>query len=122
MINPFANSAAAHAQWARVGTDGHDILCGRASHDEYRDTNQGPILSGDSNIFRRITREGFSGLQVDFNDSGEPVLTGVRHAGGEKIGVQEISGGTCDQLYLALGIARLENCEKHREPIPFYRR
>ncbi|MDG2012884.1 MAG: hypothetical protein P8J33_05230, partial [Pirellulaceae bacterium] len=90
-----------------------------AAIEEYRGKNQGPILSRASEIFRRITLDEFSGLQADFNENGDPVLTGVRNTSDEKIGVEEMSDGTCDQLYLALRLASLENWLTRHEPVPF---
>ncbi|MGA2260798.1 MAG: hypothetical protein ABSH28_05110 [Acidobacteriota bacterium] len=37
----------------------------------------------------------------------------------EKIGVEGMSDGTCDQLYLALRLASLENHLEAHEPVPF---
>ena len=89
-----------------------------AAIEEYREKNQGPVLSRASEIFSRITRDGFSGLQADFDERGEPVLTGVRKSSGEKITVAGMSDGTCDQLYLALRLASLENWLSRHEPLP----
>ena len=90
-----------------------------AAIEEYREKNQGPVLLRASDIFSRITRDGFSGLQADFDERGEPVLTGVRKSSGEKITVAGMSDGTCDQLYLALRLASLENWLSRHEPVPF---
>jgi uncharacterized protein YhaN len=90
-----------------------------AAIEEYREKNQGPVLSRASEIFSRITLDGFSGLQADFDERGEPVLTGVRKSSGEKITVTGMSDGTCDQLYLALRLASLENWLSRHEPLPF---
>ncbi|MCA9178294.1 MAG: AAA family ATPase [Planctomycetales bacterium] len=89
-----------------------------AAIEEYREKNQGPVLSRASEIFSRITLDGFSGLQADFDERGEPVLTGVRKSSGEKITVAGMSDGTCDQLYLALRLASLENWLSRHEPLP----
>ena len=90
-----------------------------AAIEEYREKNQGPVLSRASELFSRITLDGFSGLQADFDERGEPVLTGVRKSSGEKITVAGMSDGTCDQLYLALRLASLENWLSRHEPLPF---
>lgn len=89
-----------------------------AAIEEYREKNQGPVLSRANEIFSRITLDGFSGLQVDFDERGEPVLTGVRKSSGEKITVAGMSDGTCDQLYLALRLASLENWLSRHETLP----
>lgn len=90
-----------------------------AAIEEYREKNQGPVLSRASELFSRITLDGFSGLQADFDERGEPILTGVRKSNGEKISVAGMSDGTCDQLYLALRLASLENWLSRHEPLPF---
>ncbi|MEE2639125.1 MAG: AAA family ATPase [Planctomycetota bacterium] len=91
----------------------------QAAIEQYREKNQGPVLSRASDLFRQMTLEGFSGLQADFDERGEPVLTGVRKSSGEKIPVSGMSDGTCDQLYLALRLASLETWLSRHEPLPF---
>lgn len=87
--------------------------------ERYREKNQGPILERASRLFAQLTLGSFAGLQSDFNDNGDPILVGVRPDGGHRTGVEGMSDGTCDQLYLALRIASLENWLQHRETIPF---
>ena len=87
--------------------------------EQHRKKNQGPVLGRASEIFRLNTLGGFEELRADFNDRGEPVLTGVRGSNGEVVPVSGMSDGTCDQLYLALRIASLENWLGRHEPIPF---
>lgn len=84
--------------------------------ERHRQRNQGPILGRASEIFRQITIENFAGLQAEYNQSGEPVLAGVRN--GDRVLVEGMSDGTCDQLYLALRLASLEAWLEHHEPIP----
>ena len=90
-----------------------------AGIEEHRKKNQGPVLGRASEIFRNITLGAFDGLRADFNERGEPVLTGVRSASNEAIPVAGMSDGTCDQLYLALRLASLESWLDHHEPAPF---
>ena len=87
--------------------------------EEYREKNQGPILSRASDIFQRLTLNAFSRLQADFNESGEPVLKGMRNGSDERVAVDEMSDGTCDQLYLALRLASIENWLRNHEAVPF---
>ena len=47
------------------------------------------------------------------------MLTGVRASSEEKVTVAGMSDGTCDQLYLALRLASLENWLRHHESLPF---
>ncbi len=46
------------------------------------------------------------------------MLVGVRGRG-EEVGVEGMSDGTCDQLYLSLRLASLEKHLQGREPMPF---
>lgn len=45
-----------------------------------------------------------------------PVLVGLRDGG--EIGVEGMSEGTRDQLYLALRLAAIERHQQHHEPMP----
>ena len=85
--------------------------------DAYRQKNQGPILSRASDLFRRLTLGSFASLRTDFDDDDQPVLRGVR-AGGSEVGVEAMSDGTRDQLYLALRVATLERYAEHGNPMP----
>jgi uncharacterized protein YhaN len=53
----------------------------------------------------------------DRHEAVSPVVAAL--APGERVTVDGMSDGTCDQLYLALRIASLEGWLKHHEPIPF---
>ena len=86
--------------------------------ERHRQKNQGPILGRASEIFRQITLGRFVGLQAEYNEKGEPVLAGMR-ASEERVMVNGMSDGTCDQLYLALRLASLESWLAHHEPMPF---
>jgi uncharacterized protein YhaN len=83
----------------------------------YREKNQGPILSRASELFHRLTLGSFASLRTDFDDDDQPVLRGVR-AGGADVGVEAMSDGTRDQLYLALRVATLERYAEHGHPMP----
>jgi len=87
--------------------------------ESYREKNQGPILERSSNLFARITPGSFAGLQIDFNDKGETVLMGVRPEGRGVVGVEGMSDGTADQLYLAVRLASLESYLEKNEAMPF---
>lgn len=89
-----------------------------AGIEQHRKKNQGPVLGRASEIFRRLTLGGFDELRADFNERGEPILTGVRNAKDQPVHVSGMSDGTCDQLYLALRIASLEAWLDHHEPLP----
>ena len=87
--------------------------------ESYREKNQGPILERSSDLFARITPGSFAGLQIDFNDKGDAVLMGVRPEGRGVVGVEGMSDGTADQLYLAVRLASLESYLEKNEDMPF---
>ncbi|MGA1867669.1 MAG: AAA family ATPase [bacterium] len=89
----------------------------RKEIERYREENQGPILERASDIFRELTLGSFEKLISDFDDNDQQVIKGVRPAG-EKIGVEGMSDGTCDQLYLALRLASIEQRLTVSEPMP----
>ncbi|MEA3292139.1 MAG: chromosome segregation protein SMC, partial [Pseudomonadota bacterium] len=90
----------------------------RREIERYRKDNQGPLVDRASEHFASLTLGSFEGLRTDFNEKDEPVLVGVR-AGGDLVGVEGMSSGTRDQLYLALRLASLEKYIEHAEPMPF---
>src|SRR5262249_19877477 len=71
-------------------------------------------------LFAGLTLGSFDDLRVDYDERDEPVLKGVRGGGGgrEALGVEALSLGTADQLYLALRLATLEADLDRREPLP----
>ena len=56
-------------------------------------------------------------MRIGFEDSGEQVLEGVR-PDGRTVLPGGMSEGACDQLYLALRLASLENWLDRNEPLP----
>ncbi|MEW6713541.1 MAG: AAA family ATPase [Nitrospirota bacterium] len=86
--------------------------------ERYRLQHQGPILKRASEIFSAITLGAFSMLKTDYDSNDKPVLIGVRPSGKET-GVEGMSDGTSDQLYLSLRLASLEMQLKSGEPLPF---
>jgi uncharacterized protein YhaN len=87
--------------------------------ERFREKNQGPILTRANAIFARLTCGSFEGIRADFDDQGRPVLVGVRPDGKDIVGVEGMSEGSADQLYLALRLAGLEDYLDKNEPIPF---
>jgi uncharacterized protein YhaN len=87
--------------------------------ERYREKNQAPILKRANSFFAQMTRGSFEGVRADFDDNGQPVLVGVRPGGKEIVGVEGMSEGTADQLYLVLRLAGLEEYLEQNEPIPF---
>lgn len=86
--------------------------------ERYREQNQGPILARASELFAVLTGGSFDRLQIDDDGNGQSVIKGVR-PGGLLVGVEGMSDGTHDQLYLALRLASLESWLESHEPIPF---
>jgi uncharacterized protein YhaN len=91
----------------------------RKSIERFREQSQGPVLQRASELFGELTLGSFSGLRADYSDKGDAVLVGVRPDGQRTVGVDGMSEGTCDQLYLALRLSLLESYLAHNEPIPF---
>jgi uncharacterized protein YhaN len=89
----------------------------RGEIDRYRERNQGPVLKRASEIFSRLTLGSFAGLKTHYDDD-RTFLVGIR-ASGETVGVEGMSDGTCDQLYLALRLASVDNYLAANEPMPF---
>ncbi len=87
------------------------------SIERYRDARQGPMLAAASAIFSRLTLGSFDRLVVDF-DSQPPTLHGRRPQGGS-VGVEGMSEGTRDQLYLALRLAALDMHLARAHALPF---
>jgi len=89
----------------------------RAEIARFREENQGPILQKANALFPRLTRGAYVALKVVTGDTDEPVLSCVRD-GGEEVGVEALSDGTKDQLYLALRLATLLHFAEHNAPLP----
>ena len=79
--------------------------------------NQGPILTRTSELFLHMTLERYEGITSGFSDDDEAILL-CRRAGGKTVGVEGLSGGTRDQLYLSLRLAALEHHMVQNEPMP----
>jgi uncharacterized protein YhaN len=83
----------------------------------FREENQGPILEKANALFPRLTRGAYTSLKVVTGDADEPVLSCVR-SDGDEVGVEGLSDGTKDQLYLALRLASLLHFAEHNAPLP----
>jgi uncharacterized protein YhaN len=90
----------------------------RREIERYRVSHQGPLLSRASALFTRLTLGSFTRLETDYNEKDQPVLVGVR-TDSTSVGVEGMSDGTRDQLYLALRLASLERYLTSHEPLPF---
>ncbi len=94
-----------------------DLLL-RRSLERYRERNRNPIVERASELFAQLSAGSFAGLRPDFDDDGKEILRGFRPDGGQLLGIEAMSSGTQDQLYLAIRIASLEAWLAKHEPIP----
>lgn len=90
----------------------------RLEIERYRTENQDPLLRRAAEFFRELTLGSFTSITTDFDSSDHPVLKGVRPSG-DDIGVQGMSEGTRDQLFLALQLASVEKFIAASEAMPF---
>ncbi|MCL4502405.1 MAG: AAA family ATPase [Deltaproteobacteria bacterium] len=86
--------------------------------ERYREENQGALIKKAADLFKILTLGSFSSLMVDYNEKDIPILQGVRPTG-ERVGVEGMSDGTVDPLYLSLRLATLEQYMETHEPMPF---
>ena len=107
----IAHLAVEYAQ-KRMGA----IVLGREIQ-RFAEENQGPILKSTSELFRRMTLERYEGITSGFSDDDEAVLL-CRRADEETVGVEGLSDGTRDQLYLSLRLAALEHHMLENESMP----
>src|SRR5204862_5014230 len=89
------------------------------SIERYRKKNQNAVIARAGELFALLTAGSFERLEVEIEEGDKPVLYGVRARTRDKIGVEALSEGSCDQLYLALRLATVEEHLKSHEPIPF---
>ena len=82
--------------------------------ERYRERRQSPILERAGAAFATLTGGAWQGLGVDY-DSDPPRLAARRD--GRPHGVEALSEGAADQLFLALRVAALE--ARAGEPLPF---
>ena len=89
----------------------------RWSIERFRESRQGPMLARASDIFCGLTQSTFSRLVVDYES--EPLKLSGQRANAELVGIEGMSEGTRDQLYLALRLAALELHLAQTEALPF---
>ena len=75
--------------------------------DRHRQTNQAPLIARAGVLFAEVTAGAFSGLTVGYGNDDRPIILAQRSGGGE-VGVEALSEGTRDQLYLALRLGSIE--------------
>lgn len=99
--------------WARLKL-AHALLT--EALNRFRERAQAPMVAAASTYFSLITGGRYTRLVAD--EEGEtPVLLAEREDG-KRIGVDAMSDGTSDQLYLALRLAALELRQTSRPPMP----
>lgn len=89
-----------------------------AAMDRHRRANADPMVERAGHLLSALTGGSLAGLAQDYGDDDVPRLVGLRPSG-ERVGVNAMSEGTRDQLYLALRLAYLEDFARHNEPAPF---
>jgi uncharacterized protein YhaN len=90
----------------------------RYAVERYRKEKQGPLLRRASELFSKLTLGGYAQLLVDASLQ-KPRLCGVRAGTDEVVGIDGMSEGTVDQLYLALRLAAVENIVASGLKMPF---
>lgn len=83
----------------------------------YQEASQGPLMNRSGQLFEEMTEGRFIRLETGWNDDGDPYLL-ARSAKGSSLGLDALSEGTRDQLYLALRLAALEQHLESHEPLP----
>jgi uncharacterized protein YhaN len=91
----------------------------RQAIERYREKNQGSIMERARDLFVRLTVGSFADLRLDYNERDEPVLVGIRGGSGEPVGIEGMSDGTADQLYLAMRLASISAYFDTHPPLPF---
>ena len=86
--------------------------------EDYRKKNQAPVLARAGELFSKLTLGSYANLRDELDQSGKPILLGVRPNDAE-VSVDGMSDGTRDQLYLSLRLATLEQHLGKGEPMPF---
>ena len=94
-----------------------DVLL-RRGLERFRTRNRNPIVERASELFAQLSAGSFAGLQPDFDEDGKEVLRGLRAGSAQALGIEAMSSGTQDQLYLAIRLASLESWLTKHEPIP----
>jgi uncharacterized protein YhaN len=86
--------------------------------DRYRREKQAPLLKRAGQLFTMLTNGSFTDLRLEFDEQDHGHLAGLR-PDGIRVGVQGMSTGTADQLYLALRVASVEDYLGRANPLPF---
>jgi uncharacterized protein YhaN len=77
-----------------------------------------PLLARIGAVFRTITGGAQAGVRIEETKDGQTMVA-LEADGVTRKSLDQLSEGTCDQLYLALRIAALEDYAKTASPLPF---
>ncbi len=123
------SAAAADAQQqtaqhaARIAELGADYAASRIASavlaqviGDYQKRNQGPLIDKAAQRFAVITAGRYTGVVVDYEED-KQILKAVR-VDGERLGMEQLSTGRRDQLFLALRLAAIEGHLDNGEPLP----
>jgi uncharacterized protein YhaN len=77
-----------------------------------------PLLARIGAVFRTITGGAQAGVRIEETRDGQTMVA-LEADGLTRKSLDQLSEGTCDQLYLALRIAALEDYAKANSPLPF---
>lgn len=113
MESAAARFRAAIRPWARLRL-AHALL--KESLNRFRERAQAPMVAAASTYFSLMTGGRYQRLVADEADD-KPVLRAER-SDGVRIGVEAMSDGTADQLYLALRLAALDLRRESRPHMP----
>lgn len=86
--------------------------------ERYRREKQAPLLKRAGELFAILTEGSFTRLALEFDQQDHVHLAGLR-PDGARIGVEGMSTGTADQLYLALRVAAVEDYLQRAKAPPF---
>ena len=87
--------------------------------EEHRTAQSAPFMQLAGSLFQNLTSGAFTHIDQEFDpDSDRPQLVGVRD-NGKTVGIDGMSDGQRDQLYLALRLAYLDDYAAKSEPVPF---
>lgn len=86
--------------------------------EKHRESQSDPLMRRAGVLFSTLTGGSFETLVQDYGEDDRPRLLSVR-ASGEHVAIEGLSEGTCDQLYLALRLAFIEDYASRNEPVPF---
>ncbi len=121
----IAASADKESALAEIGVQADAYLLKRAqflmlrwSMERYRERRQNPLLLRAAELFRSLTLNRYTKLTVDY-DAAAPRLLALSEDGNVAVGVERMSEGTVDQLYLALRIAAVEQGIGSGVALPF---